>query len=141
MVIRVFAEAAGSAMRRNDCFGRIGGDEFAIVLPLETENDARKTAAMLHVRLSSILRDTALPVTCSMGAIIAPAVKSHELTDLTKQADKLMYEVKAAGKNAVAIAIVDDQSVEDVARVLPSRPNFAESRSSMRVGVSRRDKN
>lgn len=103
-VLRAFASAAAQAIRATDLFARIGGDEFVALLAVRSCEEGDAVAAMLHERLTAILNDTGYEVTCSMGALVADACAIEAGGGVLELADKLMYEVKRSGKNALRIA-------------------------------------
>jgi diguanylate cyclase (GGDEF)-like protein len=110
-VLRVFAEAAGKAIRDTDLFARIGGDEFVVLMSVRTCEEGDRVAELMHARLSQILRDTGYDVTCSMGALVSKS-DAFDLHDGGLElADTLMYEVKHAGKNALRVARGGSMSV------------------------------
>lgn len=102
-VLKRFALAARAALRREDCFGRMGGDEFAVLMPLHSTEAAQAMADRLHGRLTVALDDTA-EVTCSMGALIVPPQGRTTLKELMREADRLMYAVKNTGKDGLRFA-------------------------------------
>lgn len=102
-VLRAFSEAAAATIRNTDLFARIGGDEFVALLTVPDCDAGDATAEMLHARLSRILFQTGMPVTCSMGAIVLHGCQVGREDDLIALADTLMYEVKRSGKNALRI--------------------------------------
>ncbi|WP_233420128.1 GGDEF domain-containing protein [Sphingomonas paucimobilis] len=102
-VLRAFAQGARKTIRREDDFGRIGGDEFAFLLPVHSAEEGVYFARLLHKRLSSVLADTPHPVTCSMGALLISPDTPRDEPSLMHAVDQLMYAVKRAGKNAVEI--------------------------------------
>ncbi|WP_277924485.1 GGDEF domain-containing protein [Sphingomonas sp. CROZ-RG-20F-R02-07] len=116
-VLRAFAAAAAAVIRRQDCLGRIGGDEFALLVPVDSAEDGRATAAQLHARLSGVLREMPYPITFSMGALVVTPGSGLGFPALMHEADRLMYVVKRAGKGAVCI---------DTAGALPPAPIAAE---------------
>ena len=103
-VLAIFAFEAASVIRERDLFARIGGDEFIALLTVPDCNHGDMVAEMLHDRLSAILKETRLPVTCSMGALVVDSSDVGAHDDFIAMADKLMYEVKRSGKNALRIA-------------------------------------
>ncbi|HWI87508.1 MAG TPA: GGDEF domain-containing protein [Sphingomonas sp.] len=102
-ILQIFAMGAVEAIRENDLFARMGGDEFVALLALPGGDDGDHVAAMVHARISDMLARTGLPVTCSMGALIMLASQVERLDVVIQHADALMYEVKRAGKNAVRV--------------------------------------
>lgn len=116
-LLKRFAIAARAALRREDCFGRMGGDEFAVLMPLDATEMAIAMANRLHRRLTVTLDDTA-EVTCSMGALIVPPDGRTPLKELLREADRVMYEAKHNGKNAVHFATCAPP-LDPVATLLP----------------------
>lgn len=110
-LLRTFAEQAADAIRADDLFARIGGDEFVTLMTVQTCSQGDVAAERLHARLGDILRRTGYPVTCSIGAMVVEgrAVTSPEA--LVEAADGLMYEVKRSGKDAMRVARLDLQPV------------------------------
>jgi diguanylate cyclase (GGDEF)-like protein len=106
-ILRLFANAAVDAIRDKDLFARIGGDEFVALLTIPTKHDGDHVAALVHHRISTILAKTGLPVSCSMGALVATATQLEPLEAAVQLADSLMYEVKRSGKNALRVGRID----------------------------------
>lgn len=102
-VLRALARGAVEIIRRDDEFGRIGGDEFALLVRVHSGEDGRRFAIALHRRLSAVLAGAAHPVTCSMGALVIPPHAPRDEATLMHTVDQLMYVVKRVGKNAVEI--------------------------------------
>lgn len=103
-VLQVFASDAARWLRREDCFGRLGGDEFGLVAEVRSGEDAEALAERLHRRFTAALAASGHAVTCSMGALIVPADNRLPHAELMKTADRLMYAAKHAGRNAVMVA-------------------------------------
>jgi diguanylate cyclase (GGDEF)-like protein/PAS domain S-box-containing protein len=101
MLIRVAGDVA-SQVRRNEIFSRMGGDEFAILVPDAADNMLRVLAERV-VRSISMLKfefeGQSLRLTTSLGIAIFP---DHAATvdELVAHADTAMYQAKEAGKNA-----------------------------------------
>lgn len=100
-MLKRFAAEGRAALRQGDCFGRMGGDEFAALLPLASAEEAQATAEQLHERLTAALADTAYGATCSIGALVVLPTGDAELHALMREADRLMYAVKRQGKSGV----------------------------------------
>lgn len=101
LVLKRFADECRSALRREDCFGRMGGDEFAVLMRLPSAELAQETAERLHERFNATLAGTAYDATCSMGALVVPPAGNATLDELMREADRLMYTVKHDGKSGV----------------------------------------
>lgn len=102
--LRTFARGAAEMVRRQDLFGRIGGDEFAVLLQLHPTDAGNGFAQGLHARLSAVLASGAVPVTCSMGALVIPPGSEESAASLMNAVDQIMYQAKRSGKNAIRIA-------------------------------------
>jgi diguanylate cyclase (GGDEF)-like protein/PAS domain S-box-containing protein len=114
-VLRQFVEIAKNHLRSTDVLGRIGGEEFAILLP-ETANTG---AITLAERIRQDLENTkivwgeqTLHVTASLGVA---DLGEHDTTilDLLARADRALYTAKNNGRNCVVL----DHNRED----LPAR--------------------
>jgi diguanylate cyclase (GGDEF)-like protein/PAS domain S-box-containing protein len=96
-VLRFVARTLAGRLRTNDVLGRIGGDEFAVILPHASGNEA----CILVGDLLTVVRDTVVTVagrtielTMSAGIVLADRGPAREL--LTR-ADAALYTAKAAG--------------------------------------------
>jgi diguanylate cyclase (GGDEF)-like protein len=98
------AESCRSSLRSDDILGRLGGEEFAVVLPNTHAADACDVASRLQLAIQGInLSDMAsMPVTVSVGvAEYDPACKTFDI--LLERADKAMYTAKNSGRNRVTV--------------------------------------
>jgi diguanylate cyclase len=99
-VLKRVGAIIGSTLRRSDVCGRIGGEEFAVVLPHTTEDAALGIAEKLRNAIADMSIDFGgqrLKVTISIGV----AAGMHDLAALLAHADKAMYRAKAQGRNQV----------------------------------------
>jgi diguanylate cyclase (GGDEF)-like protein len=92
------ADAMSSALRRGDRLFRVGGDEFAALLAVESGEQALGAAA----RLRQAVLDARLGVTVSIGVAVPQAGETDAA--LLARADRALYSVKAAGRDGVALA-------------------------------------
>ncbi len=98
------ARALEAEVRTGDIIGRIGGEEFALLLPRTAPGDARRIAERLRRRIESRDIDTptgAMRVTASIG--VALAVPTDSVADALDRADAALYVAKAAGRNRVEL--------------------------------------
>jgi diguanylate cyclase (GGDEF)-like protein len=119
-VIRNFAEGVSAIMRREDLVGRVGGDEFSLLIRVPTLAEGWRFADNLHSRLSAALGRGQYPVTCSVGALLIPPHVPRDVSELMHAADQAMYRAKANGKDALEIATVGDQPPDLTYRGLTS---------------------
>jgi diguanylate cyclase (GGDEF)-like protein len=93
-------------LRDGAALGRIGGDEFLVVLPYI--GSAREAAVVAQRVFESLQRDVALSVgvePCNASIGLAVHTSAHATAeDLVNQADAAMYEAKAAGGNRIVSA-------------------------------------
>lgn len=100
-VLQAVAELLLANTRRSDVCGRMGGDEFAILLPNTGLEDAMHVADKMRMSLAQHPThgdNGAVRVTLSIGAISA----DEELESMLGLADKAMYVAKNAGRDRVA---------------------------------------
>ena len=85
-----------------DVIGRIGGDEFAVLLPDADASEAIACASRLRENLARMqwkVGDNEFMITCSMG--VAEYQESESLDDLFIRADEALYESKKKGRDHI----------------------------------------
>lgn len=104
----VFTEIAAGMkkiMRDNDIVGRIGGDEFTILMKnISSLKDAEKKAEELLYMFRHLFHKekSSIKVTCSIGIAIYPK-DGGTFKEMYKRADKALYQAKILGKNNYVI--------------------------------------
>jgi diguanylate cyclase (GGDEF)-like protein len=96
-----FSEALIASLRNVDIIGRMGGDEFALVLPNTNLEQTNLVLKRLFSHLQPMLRSFGCNgLGCSLGAVnVKSDTRGSEINELLKQADSLMYQIKHTSKN------------------------------------------
>jgi diguanylate cyclase (GGDEF)-like protein len=97
------AAAIGQCMRSSDVFGRIGGEEFAILLPHTSRRDALGVAERLRRALAGLPFEpdgTVRQLTASFG-VSTLDIATTTIEGLLANADAALYQAKACGRNLV----------------------------------------
>jgi len=100
-LLQQVARRLQSCVRKSDTVVRFGGDEFVLLLTgLHHVNEAKLVAEKVLYLLQAPfeLSATTIQIGCSIGIALYPNDGSNDV-DLLKEADTLMYKVKATGKN------------------------------------------
>lgn len=95
-VARIIRES----VRASDVLGRIGGDEFAILLLAMNSRAALAYVEKLRKRLLMAMKEKSWPVTFSIGVASYKAVP-QDFEVMLKQADALMYDVKRGNRDRI----------------------------------------
>jgi len=101
--LRHFAEVLRSTRRAEDILARVGGEEFALVLPGTDIEDAIRIADELCTRVEKTafrVNGRRLPITASFG-VAGLSGSDDELADMFLGADRALYRSKRDGRNRV----------------------------------------
>jgi len=104
-VLVLFAELCQSNLRRTDLIGRIGGEEFVILLPHTSLSDGVKILDELRVKTLKIAERLALDsLSVSVSIGLAAAKLNSNSENVVRDADQALYSAKAQGRNQIAVA-------------------------------------
>jgi diguanylate cyclase (GGDEF)-like protein/PAS domain S-box-containing protein len=108
-LLTLVAEVIGGRLRRSDVVARIGGDEFAVLLPHADREDAEVVARSLVDEVRAKLGahgDSRSAVTVSVGGAL---IESPDIgvADLLHVADSAMYAAKAGGRDQYVVLGAD----------------------------------
>jgi diguanylate cyclase (GGDEF)-like protein len=116
-VLAQFCHVVSSQLRPADYFARIGGEEFACLLPDTTQQEAIIVAERVRVSFEATRHDAfgePFAATVSVGVSVADA-RSGDLAAMLVMADRALYAAKQDGRNRVAA----DQTVAAGVTPLP----------------------
>jgi diguanylate cyclase (GGDEF)-like protein len=103
-VLRELVKSCVKNLRKSDIFGRIGGEEFAVLL-VETQAEASvEVADRLRQQLAAIqtIIDGGIPINFTVSIGVTHARREDEsLDDLIKRADAALEQAKSKGRNRV----------------------------------------
>ncbi len=104
-VIKRCADVARGVVRQIDVIGRIGGEEFCVLLPYAAEKTAFKVAERLRRKIEAmeiVIDDYRIRVTVSVGVATLRS-GCQDVTVLLNRSDMAMYSAKRSGRNRVCI--------------------------------------
>ncbi len=107
IVLKKFSSVVNTGIRKEDVFGRVGGEEFIAILPYTSEKEASIVAEKIRDMVSKItfeehneIKD--LKITTSIGVSVFSNQKNFStFDDIISKADKALYKAKTAGRNKV----------------------------------------
>ena len=108
-VLKSFAQLCMNTVRDVDVIGRLGGEEFAILLPETTVENARLIAERIRARVQDraiYYKEHKIKFTASIG--LAGGVGGLNLDALLRDADDAMYRAKENGRNRVEVFTKED---------------------------------
>ena len=106
VVLKAVVEVGQKQLRDSDVLGRLGGEEFAVILPRTNLPDAMQVAERIRLAIANMPIKTEralIYVTASMGVTLIRADDST--VSLFNRADQALYAAKQAGRNTVREAL------------------------------------
>lgn len=104
-VLQRICQTIGAGIGQRDIFARIGGEEFALMIPDADLPIAERDAEMLRQAIAAMVINLAEPhrVTASFG-IAELRDSDADLTDIVKRADAALYRAKENGRDRIVAA-------------------------------------
>ncbi len=102
-VLRVFGQTSRGMLRASDLIGRVGGEEFAVMLPGASMEAAYLVAERTRVAFTSACAGIG-DFTATLSAGVARAETSSTVDSLLKAADDALYRAKYNGRNRVEVS-------------------------------------
>jgi diguanylate cyclase (GGDEF)-like protein len=102
-VLKAIASLATMTLRNDDAVCRYGGEEFALILPRTSLEEAEGIADRLRTVVGGFSAEaTGIGVTVSIGATMF-SQRDQDGSDMVARADEALYEAKASGRNCVRV--------------------------------------
>ncbi|WP_306150221.1 MULTISPECIES: EAL domain-containing protein [unclassified Roseibium] len=126
-VLKLVTQRVSKLLKTDDCFGRFGGDEFAILL---SGGDVRARAVDLATRINQVLKQPIslsgrqLQISASIGISYYPE-NADTADDLLQTSDVAMYRQKGSGRNGHCV--FDVQFGQEAARQLEVKELISEA--------------
>jgi len=125
-----FAGRVRKAIRKEDVFARMGGDEFVILMKVRDTMSAEIVARRLDTALNLNPLEGEAKLKCSLGVLVLP--KGSRSIDLElKQADTLMYHAKKE-RSGLMMAISVKGEMEELLSSAPSANSHGQQRAAIR---------
>lgn len=106
VVLRRVSEHVGNSIRAGDLFGRLGGEEFALLLVDASPSVAMEAIDRIRITLSEleiVAGAHRIRITASFG-ITGPSEPQEELSAILARADSALYQSKMTGRDRVTMA-------------------------------------
>jgi len=98
-VLKEFTARLREAVRVSDSLFRLGGEEFALLLPGTNLEQGLVAAEKLRALVEAAPLDKNLPITASFGLAVTTGGESPD--EFVRRADQAMYAAKTSGRNRV----------------------------------------
>ena len=99
-LLKLVAQTSRKQIRKFDTIARMGGDEFALLLPETNYENAKLVLDRLQQHLMEAIEAYSPTISFSIGAITFLTLP-NSVDEILETADSLMYEVKKSGKNGI----------------------------------------
>lgn len=117
-VLQTFVEVCATALRPGDLFGRVGGEEFAALMPgsgieagLAIAERVRKAMAEAGAVIDGVA------INCTVSGGVASGIAAEDVHTLLREADAGLYKAKTLGRNRIE-CIAGPDGHDDQAKVI-----------------------
>jgi len=108
LVLQKIAEICRTILREIDIIGRIGGEEFAVLLPKTDVEETKNVAQRLRIAMSEgkveMPTDIEPPKFTASFGVMSSDKDAIDIDELLNQADDALYKAKESGRNRVCVA-------------------------------------
>ena len=99
-LLKLVAQTSRKQIRKFDTIARMGGDEFALLLPETNYENAKLVLNRLQQHLMEVIEAYSPLISFSIGAVTFLTLP-NSIDEILETVDSLMYEVKKSGKNGI----------------------------------------
>jgi diguanylate cyclase (GGDEF)-like protein len=103
-VLRDFAQATRAELREGDALARWGGEEFLLMLPNTTADNAHKVLERMRARVAALEPCDGMEHRVSFSAGLSVWRTDEPIIETVNRADQALYAAKAAGRNRLVEA-------------------------------------
>jgi diguanylate cyclase (GGDEF)-like protein len=100
-VLTKVAYLCAKMMRKSDVFGRFGGEEFMVCLPISSMKTAMAIGDRIRLSINEYPWQLSNEKSVSVSVGVATLENDNDLSSLIKRADEQLYQAKASGRNKV----------------------------------------
>lgn len=104
--LKLISNALRISIREHDLVGRVGGEEFCVLLPATNRDDAEAIAERIRMEVEQLVfhpvEGHPHPLSVSIGAVVSDG--QQPTSQLMRLADRCLYEAKEQGRNRVVFA-------------------------------------
>ncbi|WP_439925413.1 GGDEF domain-containing protein [Nitrobacter sp. JJSN] len=129
-ILKLFAIVVTNTLRITDLSGRIGGEEFAALLPCSIKEAACAAERVREAFAASGITVENAPVETTVSIGVASGPPGAELEVLLAAADAALYQAKRGGRNRIEVAEEESLSLERRRRRSAARPAALASRQT-----------
>ncbi|BDI60125.1 diguanylate cyclase [Qipengyuania nanhaisediminis] len=104
IVLKRVAETIDQSLDRTQLIGRLGGEEFILILPGETEASAYLIVERLRAEIASLSWGDDGPERLTVSAGLADIDPYGDVSATLRRADKALYEAKQSGRDTLRLA-------------------------------------